>query len=798
MIEFEIDGKKVATEQGKTVIEVADSLGIYIPRFCYHAQLSVAANCRMCLVEVEKSGKPLPACATPVTQGMRVFTTSEKALAAQRAVMEYLLINHPLDCPICDQGGECELQDLSMGYGQGFSRYNQTKRAVHDKNLGPLIATEMTRCIQCTRCVRFGEEIAGMREMGAYNRGEHLEIGTYIERAVKSEMSGNIIDVCPVGALTSKPYRFTARAWEMQQHSAIAPHDCIGSNIYVHTRGEEYSKMRHVMRVVPRLNMAVNEVWISDRDRFSYEALESADRIVAPRIKESGKWQEVDWPTALDFVKTEIQKIINEQGADKIGALASPNSTVEEFYLLQKLLRGLGCNNIDHRIQQTDFSDQADALLYPNLGVSLEDLERQNVILLIGSDVRQEQPLGCHRIRKATLQDGQVLCVNAVDYAFNFDVSDKIIVNSELIPTVLAKILKALTQAHTDANKALTTFLDKIEPGAAERTIAEKLQQGEKVAILLGAHAQNHPYAAMIRALATAIAVHSNATFGCFTAGANSAGAWLAGAVPHRGPANQSILKPGLNARDMFAKALPAYFLLGVEPELECANAALAMMALTQATLVVSLSSFTSQTMENYANVILPIAPFTENPGTFVNGEGRWQHFSAVSSSEARPAWKILRVLGNLLELEDFAYNNAHEVYQEIKQCIDNNTSADELAIAHPNAFPYALPAGKGLVRIGAWPMYRTDGLVRRAKALQESISAEVAVVRINSKLAQQLNLGHAQSVMAVQNNSQVVLPLVIDERVADNNVLIPAGLVETAGFGELFGAIELRSVTSA
>lgn len=792
MIEFEIDGKKLSAEQGKMIIEVADNEGIYIPRFCYHKKLSIAANCRMCLVEVEKSGKPLPACATPVTAGMKVFTKSSKAIAAQRSVMEFLLINHPLDCPICDQGGECELQDLSMGYGSDFSRYKQGKRSVHDKNLGPLIASEMTRCIQCTRCVRFGEEIAGMRELGAYNRGEHLEIGTYVERAVKSELSGNVIDLCPVGALTSKPFRFTARAWEMIQRESIAPHDCVGSNIYVHTRGEEYSKIQNVMRVVPRANEAINETWISDRDRFSYGGVRSEDRVMQPKLKKGDKWQNVSWEAALVYVVENLKSIIKKQGAKQIGAVASPNSTLEEFYLLQKLLRGLGSHNIDHRIRQTDFSDQEQFPAYPNLGISIDDLEKPKAILLIGSDIRREQPLLGNRVRKAAEQGAQVMCINAMDYHFNFDLSEKNIVGSELLASALAKVAKALGVAGENIASPLKTFIDEVEIDSAAQNIANKLKMNEKAALLLGAHALNHPHATLINVLTQLIAKQINATVGYLTDGANSAGAWIAGAVPHRGPAANTIAKPGLNAQAMFADSLKAYLLLGIEPELDCANSAAALAALQQAEVVVALTPFTSPTIETYARVILPIAPFTETEGTFVNVEGRWQGFQPTSTplGEARPAWKVLRVLGNLLELKGFEYATATEIHHEVWEL---NSAVP--ALKATEKFSANIPKSiKGLMRIGDWHMYRIDNLVRRSKPLQAAINLEVATIAINPALAKSLNLKDGQYATAKQNGSSVTLPIRIDARVPDNNVFIPAGLNETAGFGAAFGAIELRS----
>lgn len=785
MIEFEIDGKKLGAEQGKMIIEVADAAGIYIPRFCYHKKLSIAANCRMCLVEVEKSGKPLPACATPITQGMKVSTCSQKAISAQRAVMEFLLINHPLDCPICDQGGECELQDLAMGYGKGLSRYDQGKRSVHDKNLGPLVESFMTRCIQCTRCVRFGDEIAGMRELGAYNRGENLEIGTYVEKAMQSELSGNVIDVCPVGALTSKPFQYTARAWEMVQHPSIAPHDCVGSNIYVHTRGEQYSPARDVMRVVPRAHESINEVWLSDRDRFSYAGLESKDRVTQPMIKKSEVWETVDWETALKFVAKKISHISEKFGADQIAALASPNSTLEEFYLLQKLMRGLGSNNIDHRIHQLDFTAQKSAPLYPNLSVSLEDLEKVKTFLLIGANPRYEQPLLNHRIRKAVEHGAKVFCINPIDYQFNFTAANKMIVSSELLPLNLAKLLNALAP---DTKLPADAIAE-----TAHQTFAKKFKNSEKTIVLLGQHALNHPQASAIHAYAEHIAQEVGGTVGYLTDGANAAGAWLAGAVPHRMAGGLAAKKPGLSAAEIFLQTLKAYLLFNVEPELDHAQPAIALTALKNAEFVVCMTTFMNQAMQQYADVILPIAPFTENSGTLINIEGRWQSFTAAALplENARPAWQALCELAGYLELDNFSYYSSEAISQQL-QDIANKAAPIETHLKLPGHFTKP----KGLFRIAEWLMYCSDNLVRRSQPLQDTLPNHMASIHVHPTTALNLGLADGESVIAEQDNSSITLPLIFDARLAENNVLIPSGLAATAGFGSVFGDIQLRSAT--
>lgn len=647
-IEIEIDGQILETTPGSMIIEVADSAGIAIPRFCYHKKLSIAANCRMCLVEVEKAPKPLPACATPVTPGMKVFTHSMKAVDAQKSVMEFLLINHPLDCPICDQGGSCELQDISLEYGQDFSRFEEGKRSVKDEDLGPLVSTDMTRCIQCTRCVRFGQEIADIRELGTIGRNDRMEIGTFLKNhGLKSEMSGNVIDLCPVGALTSKPFRFKARAWELSQGVSIAPHDCVGSNVYLQTlRGK-------VMRVVPRENESVNEAWISDRDRFSYEGLYSADRLLKPMIKENDQWREVDWAQALDFAAKQLKNV----NAHEIGALASPNSTLEEFYLLQKLMRGIGSSNIDHRLHQTDLSDQFFMPQYPSLGVGIAELESQKSILIIGSNLKHEAPLLAHRMRKAKLNGATVLYINA----------------------------------------------DEIDEVAIDPTL-----------ILLGALAHNHPHASTIRRKAQQLAQKHNAILGYITEGANTSGAWLAGCVPHRGPYGDNITPAGHDITQMIQENLKAYLLLNIEPEYDCANAEHVIKALQSAQSVIYLTAYKSENLLNTATVLLPLSPYAETSGSYINIEGRVQSFNAVTPSvgESRPAWKILRVLGNLFKLAGFDYTDSESIRDELLQLQKTKKTAP--------VFPEIKLAKKTELTIPQWSLYQSDPLVRRGEALQK------------------------------------------------------------------------------
>ncbi len=777
-IEIEIDGKPLKAKPNSMVMQVADEAGIYIPRFCYHKHLSVAANCRMCLVEVEKSPKPLPACATPVTPGMKVLTRSPKAMAAQKAVMEFLLINHPLDCPICDQGGECELQDLSMGYGSAESYFTEGKRAVKDQDIGPLIATDMTRCIQCTRCVRFGTEVAGQRELGAVNRGEHMKITTYIERALHSELSGNIIDLCPVGALTSKPFRFTARPWELTQYPSVAVHDCLGSNIYVHTRRGD------VMRVVPRENEAINLTWISDRDRFSYEGLHHIDRLAKPWIRVDRRWQETDWSTALTFAARGLQRVIVSD-PKQLGALASPNATLEELYLLQKLVRQLGSPSIDHRLRQVDFADQDDMPMMPGLTMAMKDIEQSDAILLVGSRIQQDQPIAALRVRQAALNQAHVLAVNMMDDDVCFQQTVKRIVAPHQFVNTLAAIAKALIGEQPEWAEIEVTEHDSI--------IATHLQNSKKAVILVGLAAFNHPEASHIRRFTQCIAKACGAKVGFLTDGCNAAGAWLAGAIPHRAAQAHPVSEVGLNANTMWHEARKAYVLFNVEPDLDCANPVAAAHALEQAEFTVAFSVFQNPLLSDYAHVILPIAAFTETSGTFINAMGDWQTIKGMASpyGEARPAWKVLRTLANLLHLEGFDHDSTEAVRQEVESIsvhpLQENTGS----------VPVLKASYAALSRIGDIPLYAGDSLVRHAKALQATqsiIEGELAAVRMHPALAAALSLKPLDKVTVKQGRYHGIrLPVILDQRVPEQAVYIPAALAATNGLSELFGSIEIQ-----
>ena len=724
MVNIEIDGKQLAAREGAMIIEAADDAGIYIPRFCYHKKLSIAANCRMCLIEVEKVGKALPACATPITDGMKINTRSAKAIEAQKSVMEFLLINHPLDCPICDQGGECELQDIAMGYGSDVSVYSENKRVVENKDFGPLISGDMTRCIHCTRCVRFGEEIAGIKELGATGRGEHMEIGTYVQHGISSELSGNVIDLCPVGALTSKPNRFKARAWEVVQRESIAPHDCMGSNIRVHTFRNQ------VVRVVPKENEEINETWLSDRDRFSYEGLNSSERLTSPIVKENGEWKEVDWDTALHKVIGGISKILSEKGVDQLGAISSPSATTEEQYLLQKLLREIGSGNVDHRINQLDFSDQNDEPLFPWLGQSIQDIENNDAILLVGSNVRKDQPIAGHRVRTAALQGAAVMAVNPVDYDFNFPlVAEKISSATQLLND-LAAILKAVCKiSAATAPAGLADLLTDIAADDAHESIARHLHDAQNAAVIMGLDTFAHPRFSDIRAIAGQIAKLTNSKLCYLSNGCNSAGASLAGAVPHRDAAGATASVKGKNIGEMFDAKLAAYMLMGVEPELDCVDSKRALEAMNAAQFIVVLNSFASDKMKEYADVILPISPFSETSGTFVNAEGRWQSFEGVVAplGDTRPAWKVLRVLGNWFECDGFEYVSSNEIRDELKALTEKASLSNEMEWRCPSTLT---TASQGIEGIADRSMYAVDGLVRRASSLQQVARAEQAALR--------------------------------------------------------------------
>ena len=770
MINLEIDGKTVEVKEGSMVMDAANKLGIYVPHFCYHKKLTIAANCRMCLVDVEKAPKPMPACATPVTAGMIVRTASAKAVQAQKGVMEFLLINHPLDCPICDQGGECQLQDLAVGYGGSSSRYKEEKRVVFEKNVGPLISMkEMTRCIHCTRCVRFGQEIAGVMEFGMLNRGEHAEITTFVGKTVDSELSGNMIDICPVGALTSKPFRYAARTWELSRRKSVSPHDGLGSNLIVQVKNSE------VLRVVPLENEAVNECWLSDKDRFSYEALNGADRLTKPMLKEAGQWREVDWPEALEFVASGLKRITDDGGAAQIGALATPHSTLEELHLLQKLMRGLGSDHIDTRLRQSEFG--AMPVVAPCLGMSIEEFGLLDRVLVVGSFLRKDQPLLAQRLRQSIKRGALLSIVHATDDDLLMPVANKAIVP----PSQWVDVLNAIAAGGDAASDTA-------------KSIATSFASGSAKAIMLGAAVVQHPQFSKIYAAAQALATATGAKLGFLTEAANSVGAHIVKAFPTEG---------GLNASAMLSDARRAYLLLNVEPDLDVANPVAAAKAFAAAELVVSLSAFRSAA-DRHANVLLPIAPFTETSGTFVNAEGRAQSFngSVKPRGETRPAWKVLRVLGNLLGLAGFDYESSEAVRTEVTGGATDLMSHcgvhDAAAAGRPTSSAFAPVAG-GLERIADVPIYFADALVRRSPPLQATHDGAPPKARMNGRALAAAGLSSGDAVRVTMGDGDgahdCVLDCLQDETVADGCVRIAAAHASTAGLPSLFGTLTLAQV---
>ena len=694
-VRFTVNGRKLEAAAGEMLIAATDRAGLYVPRFCYHPKLSVAANCRMCLVDVAGAPKPMPACALPVAEGMEVETRSGRAIAAQRATMEFLLINHPLDCPVCDQGGECELQDLAMGFGRDISRFSEGKRAVPDPDLGPLVSTDMTRCIHCTRCIRFGEEVAGVQELGATGRSEHMEITTYVERSLKHELSGNVIDVCPVGALNNKPYRFTARAWEMSAHATVAPHDCVGSALYAHVlRGR-------VRRIVPRENEAVNETWISDRDRFSCEGLYVEDRLQKPLVRREGRLMEAGWDEALEAAAAGLTRVAEERGGDALGALVSPSATVEEGVLLRKLMSALGSANIDHRLRQRDFRSTPPVGEAPWLGTRFGDVESLDSLLLVGCDLRSEAPILAHRVRKAALAGARVSYLDLAEREY------------------LHPIARRSVQPPRDWARAI---------GA----LAGRALRGRRRALWLGGLAVRHPaYAELLEAAAEAA---GDSVPGHVTQGGNAAGLHLAGVIP--GEANGSGAA-GLDAGRMSRKALAGMVLMGVEPDLDCMPGAAG--AIGEAGFLLALNPWTSPWLLSHADVLLPTAAFLETPGTLVNGQMDWQGLAAAAPPPglARPAWKALRALADRLGLDGFGYAGTEQVLAELRQRAE-----------HPGGKASRLPGGRDALTPGETsngaargsrrvddeefaglelPMYSVDGLVRRSAPLQQVAAARKA-----------------------------------------------------------------------
>ncbi len=795
MVEVEIDGRKIEVAEGSMLMHAANELGIYVPHFCYHKKLSIAANCRMCLVEVEKAPKPLPACATPVSAGMKAYTKSEKAVKAQQGVMEFLLINHPLDCPICDQGGECQLQDLAVGYGASASSYIEEKRVVFHKNIGPLVAAEeMTRCIQCTRCVRFGQEIGGVMELGMAGRGEHSEIMSFLGRTVDSELSGNMIDLCPVGALTSKPFRYQARTWELTRRRSVAPHDSLGSNLVVQI------KQDRVMRVLPFENEAVNQCWLSDRDRFSYEGINSPDRLLAPMIKQEGAWHEVAWEVALDYVGHALADVRGRHGAAAIGALVSPTATVEELYLAGALMRGIGSDNVDFRLRQSDFSlDQAMAGV-PWLGHPIEEIESLDAMLVVGSFLRKDHPLLSARVRAAAKGGARVMSLHAVAQDWLMPMAARMTVAPGRWVTALIEVLVACARGK---ESALPEMYAGIEPSAPAIAVAEALLGGEKTVIWLGNAAVQHPSYGEIARVAQAIASLTGARLGVIGEAANSVGGHLAGALPAPGG-------NGLNARAMLAQPRQAYLLMGIEPTLDCADPVAAKAALAQAKTVVALTAYRSPELLELADCLLPITPFSETGGSFINCEGRLQAFNGVARprGQARPAWKVLRVIGNALDVPDFGFDSVETVRARALQdylAKDRKPSSDDGRHfesrlnnqAGGDALPPPVYATPALQRLADVPIYFADPLVRRARSLQLTTDARPPAAVFSAATMASLAIAEGDRVRLTQSGGSAVLVARRDDRLAPGVVQVAAAHPSTAGLPSMFGPISVEKLAA-
>jgi NADH-quinone oxidoreductase subunit G len=776
LVKIEVDGREIEVAHGTTVMEAANRLGIYVPHFCYHKKLSIAANCRMCLVQVEKAPKPLPACATPVTDGMKVWTHSEQAKQAQNGVMEFLLINHPLDCPICDQGGECQLQDLAVGYGFSSSRYQEPKRVVLRKELGPLVAAEeMSRCIQCTRCVRFGQEVAGVMELGMVGRGEHAEIVSFVGQTVDSELSGNMIDICPVGALTSRPFRYTARPWELGRRKSVSPHDGLGSNLVLQT------SVSKVMRVLPLENEELNECWLSDKDRFSYEALNSDERLLKPMLKQGGEWREVDWQTALEHAAAALRDAAKQHGAQSVGVLASPHATLEELYLAQKIARGMGSGNVDFRLRQGDFSADGKMAGAPWLGMKVSELGSLDRVLVAGSFLRKDHPLLAQRLRQAAKRGQQVNVVALADDDLLIKLKNKLVVRPAELARSLGEIVKAAAEAK---QQAVPAGLASLQVSEGARAIAASLASGKSPGIFLGNAAQHHPQGALVHALAQELARLVAGRLGFLGEAANSVGGHLARCVP-------DASMGGLNARAMLESPRKAYLLLNVEPELDCHDPQRAVAAMNAAETVIALSAYRTRALD-YARILLPVTPFTETSGTFVNTEGRMQSFNpaVLPAGEARPAWKVLRVLGNLLGLAGFDYAASEQIRDEACRPQDaaarlgNELRGVELSAQAPQA---------ALQRIADVPIYFADPLVRRAPSLQKTRDARPPRARVHPDTLGKLGIGAGRKVRVRQGSGDAVVDLIADACVPRDCVRLSAAHASTAGLGAMFGEISVE-----
>jgi NADH-quinone oxidoreductase subunit G len=783
MVSIEVDGIALDAPKGSMIIEATDKAGIEIPRFCYHPKLSISANCRMCLVDVEKMPKPVPACATPVMDGMKVYTHSRRAMDAQHGVMEFLLINHPLDCPICDQGGECELQDQAMGYGRSVSRFTERKRTFGDHDIGPLVQTEMTRCIQCTRCIRFLEEIAGTSEMGGFGRGDRLEIGACVQNSINSELSGNIIDLCPVGALTNKPYRFAARAWELVAKPSVGAHDGVGSCLYHHVRRGK------ILRSVPRDNEATNETWLSDRDRYSHLGLYSEDRVTTPQIKEDGEWKTVSWSEATETVAAILADSIEANGPEQTGVLISPSATAEEYYLAQRLARRLGCSNIDHRLREQDFSDDFSRPATPAFEMKIANIEHSDAVLLVGSNPREEAPIIGHRNRKAWKGGAKVAAINPLDWDFNFKTSlDSIIAPQQMVAEVVALAAAVEKMTATAAPGYLRDALSGAEITEKHDALANRLVAAGNGLVLLGQFSMSHPDAAWLRSLAAYIAAATGSALNILTHGGNSSGAWLAGAVPHRGPGGVET-PAGMNVAQMLENPRSCYLLWGIEPDFDIDNPARAMSALSSADKVISVASHASQTLRDVSDVLLPLAPIAESEGSLINLDGTAMNVKAAGKAlgEAKPGWKILRRLGSEMGLEGFQQIDVGEVSAEL-QAESGNAGVTP---AEPDLAQTTYESS--LYRIGEIPMYSVDAVCRRSLPLQETAQARNIFLGLNAQDAARLGLGDGARARVRQNEHDLELDVIISDSVPAGGAWIRSATGAASEFGSAVAPVTVE-----
>lgn len=737
-VNIEINGVPMVAPKGSMIIHAADKAGMAIPRFCYHEKLPIAANCRMCLVDVEKMPKPAPACATPVMEGMKVYTQTKRALDAQRNVMEFLLINHPLDCPICDQGGECELQDVSMGYGRSVSRYVDRKRVVSDEDMGPLVATDMTRCIQCTRCVRFTADIAGTYELGGMNRGERLEIGTYDGKPLMTELSGNVIDVCPVGALTNKVYRYKARAWELTARDSLGYHDALGSNMFLHVHRNE------VVRGVPRDNEAVNECWLSDRDRYSHEGLYAADRATQPLLRDGDDWRVATWDEALNAT-AEILKAVQ---ANDVGVLVHPATSNEEG----ASLAALGFANIDHRLKQLDFAD--DAVAEP-FAMSVADIEKAKVVLLVGSNIRHEIPLLHQRLHKASKRGQMVFVINPVDFELTFSLAGKQIVK----PSQLAKAVGNIAIENAALFEAL------------------KSADGNAV-ILLGELAENHAQASQIHAAVRELASATGAKINRIPQGANAVGLSRHGVLP---------TSPAKNASAMIASGMSAYVLYGIEPQYDFANNAQALKTLSNSK-VVAFSAFTSEHLKSVAHVILPIGLLPELEASITNLDGLTQYTSAAGKmpGEARAGWRVLRALAEKMNLKGFDFTDLNGLRAQLKpQSRQSGTGVGTQTST--------LESGE-LERILTTPIYRADAVLRRAASLNAHTLTQGAFAILHPEEALARGVSEGTIVKLGDGVGSATLPVKISTRVSQGSVWVESGYEASAPLSATAGLALVRA----